>query len=63
MELKNASLLQTQTFIGNKWMNAKSGKTFKVINPATLEIIASVQDCGVSETEFAIEAASSAFNS
>src|ERR1044071_3081885 len=59
MQLNNNSLLQTRSFISNKWIDLK--KTFKVDNPATGEIIAEVADCGTAETEQAIKAAAMAF--
>lgn len=61
MQLSNKSLLQSQSFINNKWVDADGGKTFAVTNPATQEKIIDVQGCGATETEQAIEAASKAF--
>jgi len=61
MQLSNTSLLQTQSFISNKWIDAAGNKIFKVDNPANGEIITEVADCGTAETEEAIEAASKAF--
>ncbi|MGQ0526870.1 MAG: NAD-dependent succinate-semialdehyde dehydrogenase [Alphaproteobacteria bacterium] len=57
LSLKNKSLLQTRAYIDGAWVNAKSGKTFEVKNPATDEVIANVADLGVGETKVAIEAA------
>ena len=57
MELQNGALLQTQSFINNKWVSARSGKTFKVLNPANGEVVANVADCTQAETEVAIKAA------
>ena len=61
MELQNGALLQNQSFINNKWIAARSGKTFKVLNPANGEVVANVADCTAAETEMAIQAASKAF--
>lgn len=63
MQLVNQELLQHQIFINNKWMNASSGKTFPVFNPATDKKIAEVADASEEETLQAIEAAATAFNS
>ena len=61
MQLQNSSLLQTQSFINNKWVQAKSGKTFKVLNPANGEVVANVADCTAIETEQAVKGANAAF--
>jgi succinate-semialdehyde dehydrogenase/glutarate-semialdehyde dehydrogenase len=42
------------------WVNAKSGATINVDNPATGEIIGTVPKCGAAETRAAIEAAEKA---
>jgi succinate-semialdehyde dehydrogenase/glutarate-semialdehyde dehydrogenase len=57
----NKQLLRSQAFIDGKWVDAQSGKTFDVINPATQEIITHVPDMGESDTLLAIEAANQAF--
>jgi len=54
-------LLKTEAFINGEWTPAKSGKTFEVTNPATLEVIGRVPDMDVTDTKVAIEAASEAF--
>ncbi|MCY7420976.1 MAG: NAD-dependent succinate-semialdehyde dehydrogenase [Chitinophagaceae bacterium] len=61
MVLQNSALLQTQSFINNKWVAARSGKTFKVLNPANGAVVANVAECTEAETEAAIKAASKAF--
>ena len=48
-------------FIDGEWVNANSGETFAVNNPATGEIIGHVPMCGKSETKRAISAAYEAF--
>ena len=55
--LSDPSLLRTQAYIDGKWVDADSGATFKVYNPATHEVIAEVADVGAAETRRAIEAA------
>ncbi|KAB2862255.1 MAG: succinate-semialdehyde dehydrogenase (NADP(+)), partial [Bauldia sp.] len=37
-------------FIGGQWVQADSGKTFDVDNPATGEVIGKVPDSGGAET-------------
>lgn len=61
MKLKNNDLLQKEAFINNKWISAETGEVFTVTNPANGEVIMSVANCGVTETEQAIDAASKAF--
>jgi succinate-semialdehyde dehydrogenase / glutarate-semialdehyde dehydrogenase len=48
-------------FIAGKWVGADSGKTFKVVNPATGKSIGVVPSVGRAETARAIEAAHRAF--
>ena len=55
--LSDPSLLRTQAFIDGQWVDADSGATFKVYNPATHEVVAEVADVGADETRRAIEAA------
>ncbi len=44
-------------FIGGAWSDAASGKTFEVLNPATLEAVATVPDAGRVDMQRAIDAA------
>ena len=44
-------------FIGGEWSEAASGKTFEVLNPATLEAVATVPDAGKVDMQRAIDAA------
>ncbi len=52
-----------QMFIDGKWVDAKSGETFDVINPATEEVIAKVPQGGREDAKAAIDAARRAFDS
>ena len=61
MELFNKSLLQHNAFINNSFVPSADGVSFEVINPANNQVITEVADCGISETECAIEAAEKAF--
>jgi len=50
-----------QLYINGEWIDAASGKTFAVTNPATGEEIATVADAGTAEAEAAVKAAHAAF--
>jgi succinate-semialdehyde dehydrogenase/glutarate-semialdehyde dehydrogenase len=63
MQLSNTTLLRNKAFVRNQWVEAKSGKTFEVTNPADGEVITTVPDCDIEETEEAIQAAAKAFES
>jgi succinate-semialdehyde dehydrogenase / glutarate-semialdehyde dehydrogenase len=47
-------------YLGGEWIDADSGKTFEVVNPATLEPIATVPDAGHAEMQRAIDLAAEA---
>ncbi|MCX2722995.1 NAD-dependent succinate-semialdehyde dehydrogenase [Roseibium salinum] len=57
----NTSLLKQQVYIDGAWLDADSGKTIEVTNPATGEVIGTVPFCGRAETAQAIAAAQAAF--
>ncbi len=61
MQLKNETLFHQQAFINGQWLDANSGKTKKVTNPATGEVIGTVPLMGAEETRVAIEAANNAW--
>lgn len=63
IELNNPSLLQTQAFINGQWVDANSGETFPVYNPANGEEIAQVANCVQEETAAAIAVAKKAMES
>ena len=52
--------LRQQAYIGGEWVDAGSGKTFAVHNPATGELLAMVADCGIEDARRAIDAAAKA---
>ena len=60
MSLNDPSLLRTQAFVGGDWVDADSGDTFDVVNPADGTVVASVANLGVAETRRAIVAAEAA---
>ncbi|MDO6564317.1 NAD-dependent succinate-semialdehyde dehydrogenase [Amphritea sp. 1_MG-2023] len=63
LALNDNSLLKTQSYINGQWVDADSGKTFDVTDPATGHIIAKVADLGAIETRHAIEMAEQAMQS
>ncbi len=60
MQLTDTALLKTHAFVDGKWVDADSGETFAVTNPATGEVVAEVARCGGDETRRAVEAAEKA---
>jgi len=61
MKLRDPDLLRTAALIGGQWLDAASGATHTVVNPATREPLGTVPDMGVAETRRAVEAAAHAF--
>src|SRR3954467_9768062 len=61
LPIKDQSLFRQQCFIDGKWVDADSGKTIPVNNPATGEILGTIPNMGAAETRRAIEAANAAF--
>ena len=60
-ELKDVRLFREACYLDGQWVQAVSGKTINVDNPATGEIIGKVPKLGGTETRQAIEAANRAF--
>lgn len=56
-----STYLKQANFIAGAWVDAESGKTIEVTNPANGEVIGTVPNCGAVETARAIDAASAAF--
>lgn len=54
MQLKDTTLLKQQAWVGSQWIAAASGKTFRVLDPATGEVLATVPDLGAAEITDAI---------
>jgi succinate-semialdehyde dehydrogenase/glutarate-semialdehyde dehydrogenase len=57
LTLQDPSLLRSQAYIDGAWVDADSGETFAVTNPATGELVAEVARVGAAETARAIAAA------
>ncbi len=57
MTVVENDLLRRRSYIDGHWVDADSGETFPVLNPATGETVADVPRLGAAETRRAIEAA------
>jgi aldehyde dehydrogenase family protein len=57
MTAVESELLRRQAYVDGRWVDADSGESFPVANPATGETIAQVPRMGAAETRRAIEAA------
>lgn len=51
----------TGLFINNEYVKSRSGKTFEVITPITEERIATLQQAGAEDVDYAVECASKAY--
>ena len=60
-ELKDARLFREACYVDGAWMQAASGRTLDVDNPATCQAIGRVPSLNAAETRRAIEAANAAF--
>ena len=57
----SVSITQHKNFVGGEWVDAASGETMEVLNPATGEAIAEVPRAGAEDVERAVKAAGKAF--
>ncbi|MEO0976735.1 MAG: aldehyde dehydrogenase family protein, partial [Pseudomonadota bacterium] len=57
----NTALIKQNVYINGEWVDADSGQTIAVANPATGESIGTIPYCGRGETARAIAAAKAAF--
>ncbi|GAB5414532.1 MAG: NADP-dependent succinate-semialdehyde dehydrogenase [Congregibacter sp.] len=57
LQLRDATLLRTQAYVGGAWIDADDGSTLAVYNPSTGELITEIARVGAGETARAIEAA------
>ena len=55
--------MHTDLFIANEWRKATSGQTLEVMNPATEEILASIEAAGEADVDAAVMAARDRFDS
>ncbi len=61
LPIKDQSLFRQQCYINGQWIDADSGKTIDVTNPATGEVLGSIPNMGAAETRRAIETANAAW--
>src|SRR2546428_9316431 len=64
-DLEVAAFLKGQPkklFIGGRWVEAASGKTFDTLNPATGEVLARVAEGGAEDIDRAVAAARTSFD-
>ena len=59
--LNDMSLFRQQAYVDGAWIDAESGETIDVTNPATGEVLGTVPKLGAAETRRAIEAANRAW--
>ena len=59
--LSDMSLFRQQCYVGGQWIDADSGETIEVTNPATGEVLGTIPKLGADETRRAIEAAEAAW--
>ncbi|WP_262889801.1 NAD-dependent succinate-semialdehyde dehydrogenase [Spirosoma endbachense] len=59
--METNSLIRTQSYVNGMWVQAASGETFDVINPATGSVLATVTDMGSADVRAAIDAAHAAW--
>ena len=57
IQLSDQRLFRERCYVDGQWIGAGDGKTIKVTDPATGEVIGTVPSLGVAETRRAIEAA------
>ena len=60
LKLADPDLLRQANLIGGQWVQAESGRTLPVRNPANGQLVGEVPACGHAETRRAIEAAQAA---
>lgn len=61
--LNDKSLFKQQSYINGKWVDAKSGKTFEVTDPASHNVIGTMPEMDKEDTQTAIDAAAAALPS
>jgi len=62
-DFRDSPLFRQQLHIAGSWVDADSGKTLEVEDPATGKVIGTIANAGAAETRQAIEAAHEAFKS
>lgn len=62
-ELKDSSLFIQKCYVDGQWIDAKSGKTFEVTDPASHKLIGTMPEMNKDDVESAIKAAATALPS
>ena len=57
-----ATVPEQKLHIGGRYVDAKSGKTFETLNPATNEVICAVHEAGADDVDDAVAAAREGFD-
>lgn len=60
-KMERENLVKQKSLVNGQWVNALSGNTFEVTNPATGEVLARVPDMDVADVRLAIDAAHDAW--
>ena len=61
MQLKNKKLFRQKCYVDGEWLDADSGETVEVSNPADGSVLGTIPKMGAAETRRAIEAANAAW--
>ena len=61
VRLRDPALFRQQCYVGGDWVDADSGATFDVIDPASGQTVGVVPSFGTAETRRAVEAANAAY--
>lgn len=61
VKLNDQSLMRDRAYVGGEWVEADSGASFRVVNPASGEDIGTVPSMSAADTAAAIDRASAAF--
>lgn len=61
VRLRDPALFRQQCYVGGDWVDADSGATFDVIDPASGQTVGVVPSFGAAETRRAVEAANAAY--
>lgn len=62
-DVKNKKLLQTKGLVNGDWVSSSSGSTFDVVDPATLDKLATLPEMNKTDVSKAVDAAYGAFQS
>ncbi|KAJ2776421.1 hypothetical protein H4R18_005679 [Coemansia javaensis] len=60
-KIGDRALVRSEAYVGGRWVGAPSGKTFDVVDPGTLDRIATVADMDADDVRRAVDAAHDAF--